>query len=151
MLGDPLALSLDPSPNEPIKYGARSNPVCRLRFKNVKESDRGRYSCLIVGHTENGLFSKWRNFTLITHKRSEAAGTGKHTKFTAPQSLSHRKDGAKPKFIDKLYMDNDVVMLLDDTRTLSCPFESKPITRFGRNTGGHKTVADIPTELIHNN
>lgn len=97
----------------------------RLRFKNVKHSDHGRYSCLISGFTENGVFSKWRNFTLITYKRSEANGNGKTLKMTAPQSLSHRKDGVKPKFINRLFMDNNVALLVDDILTLSCPFESK--------------------------
>lgn len=95
-----------------------------LRFKNVKHSDHGRYSCLISGFTENGVFSKWRNFTLITYKRSEANGNGKTLKMTAPQSLSHRKDGVKPKFINRLFMDNNVALLVDDILTLSCPFES---------------------------
>lgn len=95
----------------------------RLRFKNVKHSDQGRYACLISGSTENGLFSKWRNITLTTYKSSEASG--KPLKVTAPQSLSHRRDGTKPKFIDRLYMDNNIVLLIDDTRTLSCPVESK--------------------------
>ncbi|VVC24470.1 Hypothetical protein CINCED_3A009612 [Cinara cedri] len=95
-----------------------------LHFKNVKHSDHGRYSCLLGGSTDTGTFSKWRNFTLITYKRSEAAASGKQLKMTAPQSLSHRKDGVKPKFINKLFMDNHVVMLIDDSRTLSCPVES---------------------------
>lgn len=99
--------------------------IYRLHLKNVKPSDQGRYSCLIIGSTENGMFSKWRNFTLITHKRTEALGTGKPIKMMPPQSLSHRKDGAKPKFINRLYMDNNVVLLVDDIRTLSCHFESK--------------------------
>uniref|UniRef100_A0A2S2Q3V2 receptor protein-tyrosine kinase n=1 Tax=Sipha flava TaxID=143950 RepID=A0A2S2Q3V2_9HEMI len=93
-----------------------------LRFKNVKHSDQGRYACLISGSTENGFFSKWRNITLITYKISEASG--KPLKVTAPQSLSHQRDGTKPKFIDKPYMDNNIVLLIDDTRTLSCPVES---------------------------
>jgi len=97
----------------------------RLRFKNVKHSDHGRYSCLISGFTENGVFSKWRNFTVITYKRSEATGNGKSLKLPAPVSLSHRKDGAKPKFINRLFMDNNVALLVDDILTLSCPFESK--------------------------
>jgi len=97
----------------------------RLQFKNVKHSDHGQYSCLIEGYTENDTFSQWRNFSLITYKRSESTGTKKHMKITVPQSLSHRKDGTKPKFINRLFMDNDVALLLDDTRTLSCPFESK--------------------------
>ncbi|XP_026814901.1 fibroblast growth factor receptor 4-like isoform X1 [Rhopalosiphum maidis] len=95
-----------------------------LRFKNVKHSDHGRYSCLISGFTENGMFSKWRNFTLITYKRSETTGNGKSLKMTAPLSLSHRKDGVKPKFINRLFMDNNVALLVDDILTLSCPFES---------------------------
>ncbi|XP_025199424.1 fibroblast growth factor receptor 4-like isoform X1 [Melanaphis sacchari] len=95
-----------------------------LRFKNVKHSDHGRYSCLISGFTENGMFSKWRNFTLITYKRSETTGNGKTLKMTAPLSLSHRKDGVKPKFINRLFMDNNVALLVDDILTLSCPFES---------------------------
>ncbi|XP_050053861.1 fibroblast growth factor receptor 4-like isoform X1 [Aphis gossypii] len=95
-----------------------------LRFKNLKLSDHGRYSCLISGFTENGVFSKWRNFTLITYKSSEANGNGKTPKMTAPQSLSHRKDGVKPKFINRLFMDNNVALLVDDILTLSCPFES---------------------------
>lgn len=99
--------------------------INRLHFKNVKHSDHGRYSCLLGGSTDTGMFSKWRNFTLITYKRSDAAAGGKQLKMTAPQSLSHRKDGVKPKFIDKLFMDNNIVMLIDDIRTLTCPFESK--------------------------
>jgi len=102
----------------------------RLRFKNVKHSDRGRYSCLISGFTDNGMFSKWRNFTLITYKRSEATGNGKSLKMTAPLSLSHRKDGAKPKFINRLFMDNNVALLVNDVLTLSCPFESKKFVYF---------------------
>jgi len=96
-------------------------------LKNVKHSDRGRYSCLIVGSTENEMFAKWRNFTLVTYKRSEmaAAVAAKQTKPGQPQSLSHRKDGAKPKFIDRPYMDNRVALLVDETRILSCPFESQ--------------------------
>lgn len=97
----------------------------RLRFKNVKHSDHGRYSCLISGFTENGMFSKWRNFTLITYKRSEVTGNGKSMKLTSPLSLSHRKEGAKPKFINRLFMDNNVALLVGDILTLSCPFESK--------------------------
>lgn len=96
-----------------------------MHLKNVKQSDQGRYSCLIIGSTENGMFSKWRNFTLITHKRTDALGMGKPMKMMPPQSLSHRKDGVKPKFINRLYMDNNVVLLVDDIRTLSCNFESK--------------------------
>lgn len=103
----------------------RNGCIYRLRFKNVKHSDHGRYSCFLGGFTETGMFSKWCNFTLITYKRSEATAGGKQLKMTVPQSLSHRKDGAKPKFVDRLYMDNNVVMLVDDVRTLSCPFESK--------------------------
>jgi len=102
----------------------------RLRFKNVKHSDHGRYSCLISGYTKNGEFSKWRNFTLIAYKRSEATGNGKSLKLTAPLSLSHRKDGAKPKFINRLFMDNNVALLVDDMLTLSCPFESKKFIYF---------------------
>jgi len=97
----------------------------RLRFKNVKHSDHGRYSCLISGFTENGVFSKWRNFTLVTYKRSEVTGNGKSLKLTAPLSLSHRKEGVKPKFINRLFMDNNVALLVGDILTLSCPFESK--------------------------
>lgn len=102
----------------------------RLRFKNVKHSDRGRYSCLISGFTENGVFSKWRNFTLVTYKRSEVTGNGKSLKLTAPLSLSHRKEGAKPKFINRLFMDNNVALLVGDILTLSCPFESKKFINF---------------------
>ncbi|KAL4112399.1 hypothetical protein QTP88_016198 [Uroleucon formosanum] len=101
-----------------------SNKLQWLRFKNLKHSDHGRYSCLISGYTENGMFSKWRNFTLILNKRSEATGNGKSLKLTAPLSLSHRKDGAKPKFINRLFMDNNVASLVGDILTLSCPFES---------------------------
>lgn len=99
--------------------------VCRLHFKNVKNSDRGQYSCLIGGFTDNGPFLKWRNFTLILQKRSESFGVGKPLKMSAPQSLSHHKDGAKPKFIGKPYMDNNIALIIGDTRFLSCPFESK--------------------------
>jgi len=106
-----------------IKYCPRR--FRRLRFKNVKHSDHGRYSCLISGFTEIGTFSKWRNFTLITYKRSEVNGNGKSLKLTAPLSLSHRKDGVKPKFINRLFMDNNVALLVDDILNLSCPFESK--------------------------
>lgn len=102
-----------------------SNDTYRLRFKNVKNSDHGRYSCLIGGYTDNGMFTKWRNFTLVTYKRLDSTGAGKPLKMTVPQSLSHHKDGSKPKFMNKPYMDNNIALLIGDARTLSCPFESK--------------------------
>lgn len=102
----------------------------RLHFKNVKHSDHGRYSCLL-GSVENGTLTvQWRNFTMITHKRSESIGTGRQIKLTAPQSLSHKKEGTKPKFLNKLFMDNNVVFLIDDTGILSCPIESKYLPNY---------------------
>lgn len=62
---------------------------------------------------------------MVTHKKSENIITGKQIKFTAPQSLSHKKEGTKPKFLNKLFMDNNVAFLIDDTGILSCPIESK--------------------------
>lgn len=101
--------------------------ICRLRFKNVKESNHGRYTCLVNGIADDGdSFSKWCNFTLTTYKRSETTGVGKYFKTAGMQSLSHRKDGGfKPRFTNKINMDNNVALLVDDTRTLSCPFESE--------------------------
>lgn len=52
-------------------------------------------------------------------------GTGQLYKKPVPKSFSHRKEGPKPKFIDGPYMDNNVAMLMDDVRTLSCRFESE--------------------------
>ncbi|XP_050546487.1 fibroblast growth factor receptor homolog 1-like isoform X2 [Daktulosphaira vitifoliae] len=93
-----------------------------LRFKHLKFADEGQYSCFISGSSSERIYEKWHNFTLTVSKRSEESSIGKQSK--SPQSLSHRKVGTKPKFIDKPHLDNNIMLLLDETRTISCPFES---------------------------